>query len=97
MFRGAKLVMGLSAEELAGIDALLGGPDADAQAPIRIRQAFPRLSITRCDPSDLGTETPFREYEQFDLYLVDGGGHCWRLTTDPEEATGLVVTARRVQ
>ena len=88
--------MGLSAEELAGIDALLGGPDADAEAPVRLRQTFPRLSITRCDPSDLGAETPFREYERFDLYLVDGGSHCWRLTADPEEATGLVVVARRL-
>ncbi len=87
--------MGLSAEELAGIDALLGAPDADAQAPARIRQRFPRLSITRCDPSDLGAETPFREYQRFDLYLVDGGGHCWRLTENPDEATGLVVVARR--
>ena len=88
--------MGLSAEELVVIDALLGGPDADAQAPARLRQTFPRLSITRCDPSDLGDETPFRQYERFDLYLVDGNSHCWRLTTDPEEATGLVIAARRV-
>jgi hypothetical protein len=88
--------MGLTVDELAGIDALLGGPDADAQAPARIRQTFPGLSITRCDPSDLGAETPFREYERFDLYLVDGGSHCWRLTADPEEATGLVVVARRL-
>jgi len=87
--------MGLTADELAGIDALLGGPDADAQAPARIRQAFPRLSITRCDPSDLGGETPFREYARFDLFLVDGSSHCWRLTANPEEATGLVVVERR--
>ncbi len=87
--------MGLSAEELAGIDALLGAPGPDTQAPALIRQRFPRLSITRCDPSDLGGETPFREYERFDLYLVDGSSHCWRLTENPHEATGLVVVARR--
>ncbi len=87
--------MGLSADELAGIDALLGAPDADAQAVAAIRQRFPRLSLTRCDPSDLADEMPFRGYERFDLYLVDGGGHCWRLTQKPAEATGLVVVARR--
>ena len=86
--------MGLTADELAGIDALLGAPEADAQAVAAIRQQFPRLSITRCDPSDLGAETPFRDYERFELYLVDGSSHCWRLTADPEEATGLVVVAR---
>ncbi len=87
--------MGLSAEELAGIDALLGSPDADANAVAAIRHQFPRLSITRCDPSDLGAETPFREYERFDLHLVDGSSHCWRLTENLDEATGLVVVARR--
>ncbi len=87
--------MGLSAEDLAGIDALLGAPDADAHAVSAIRRQFPRLSITRCDPSDMSDETPFREYPRFDLYLVDGGGHCWRLTEKLAEATGLVVVARR--
>ncbi len=87
--------MGLSAEDLAGIDALLGAPDADAQAIAAIRKRFPKMSLTRCDASDVGVETPFREYERFDLYLVDGSSHCWRLTPSPEEATGLVVVARR--
>ena len=87
--------MGMSAEDLAAIDALLGALDADGEAPARIRQRFPRLSITRCDPSDMGAEKPFREYERFDLYLVDGSSHCWRLTENMDEATGLVVVARR--
>jgi hypothetical protein len=36
-------------------------------------------------------ETPFRQYEGFDLYLVDGRNHCWSLTDRPENATGLAV------
>ena len=86
--------MGLNAEDLAGIDAVLGAPGAGAEAAASIRQRFPRLSVTRCDPSDLGGETPFREYERFDLYLVDGSSHCWQLTAKPEEATGLVIVQR---
>ncbi len=88
--------MGLSAEDLAGIDALLGASDADAQALSAIRRGFPELSLTQCSRSEVDTETPFREYERFDLYLVDGGGHCWRLTLNPDEATGLVVVPRPV-
>jgi hypothetical protein len=87
--------MGLSAEDVAGIDALLGAPDADAQAIAGLRKAFPRLTVTRCDPSDLDLETPYREYAKFDLYLVDGGSHCWRLTSNPGDATGLVLAARK--
>lgn len=86
--------MGLTADDIAAIDAILGAPEADAQAIAEIRQRFPSLSITRCDPSDMNAETPFRDYERFEIHLVDGGGHCWRLTANPEEATGLVVVSR---
>lgn len=87
--------MGLSADDIAEIDALLGSPETEVQAVVtEVRQRFPRLSITRCDASDMSAETPFREYAQFDLYLVDGGGHCWRITASPGEATGLVIASR---
>jgi hypothetical protein len=88
--------MGLTSEELAAIDSLLGASDADAQALASIRQRFPKLSLTQCSRFEVDTETPFREYARFDLYLVAGGGHCWRLTLNPEEATGLVVVLRPV-
>lgn len=88
--------MALNAEDLAIIEELLGAPDADAPAIAAIRQRFPKLSLTRCDPSDMDAETPFRQFARFDLHLVNGGGHCWRLTAAPEEATGLVVVRRSV-
>jgi hypothetical protein len=87
--------MSLSSEDLAGIDALLGVADANAEALGSIKERFPKLSITQCSRSEVDTETPFKEYPRFDLHLVDGGGHCWRLTQNPAEATGLVVVARR--
>lgn len=83
--------MGLSANDLVQIEALLAAPGAQAQALALLRQSFPRLSLTRCDPSDLGDERPFRAFGRFELHLVDGTDHCWRLTSDPERATGLVV------
>jgi hypothetical protein len=86
--------MGLSAEDIHEIGALLGAEDAGASTFATLRARFPKLSLTRVDPSDLGVETPFRQYKLFDLYLVDGSNHCWSLTNDPELATGLVVTAR---
>jgi hypothetical protein len=87
--------MGLTTEELAGIDALLGAADANAEALASIKERCPKLSITQCSNSEVDAETPFREYARFDLYLVDGGGHCWRITQNAAEATGLVVVARR--
>jgi precorrin-6B methylase 2 len=87
--------MGLTSEDLAGIDALLGAADADARALASIKERFPKLSLTECSRSEVDAETPFREYARFDLYLVGGGGHCRRLTQNAAEATGLVVVARR--
>ncbi len=86
--------MGLSPADIDEIGALLGGPAASTGALARLRARFPKLSLTRVDASDLGMAEPFRQYERFDLYLVDGSSHCWSLTDNPELATGLVVAAR---
>jgi hypothetical protein len=87
--------MGMSAAEIDEIGALLGASGAEAGTLAELRARFPKLSLTRVDASDLGMETPFRHYERFDLYLVDGSSHCWSLTDNPELATGLVLAARR--
>jgi hypothetical protein len=86
--------MALSVEDLAFIDVVLAPEDADASVFAAIRQRFPHLSFTRCDPQDVDSETPARRYSRWDLYLVDGSEHCWRLTADPARATGLVVAPR---
>jgi hypothetical protein len=67
----------MSADELVRIEAMLATPEAVLPAMHDFRRAFPDLSLTRCDESDLAGEQPFREYPQFKLYLVDGNNHCW--------------------
>lgn len=84
----------ISAEDLARIGDLLAAP-AGGNPLAGFRTDFPGLSLTRCDASDMSGEMPYREYPSFDLYLVDGSDHCWRLTADPAAATGIVVAARR--
>jgi hypothetical protein len=88
--------MALSQQDLAAIDALLAAPDADASALTALRQRLPKLTLTRCDASDIDAETPFRAFARFTVYLVDGADHCWTLTTDPDRATGLVVVQHKV-
>ena len=83
--------MALETDELAAIDeTLAAAPDASAFAGLR--QRFPCLSLTRCDASDMDTETPFRVYPGLSLYLVDTSDHCWRITADPARATGIVIS-----
>ncbi len=83
--------MGLSVQDIAEIEALLAAPGAAAQASAKLRERFPGWPVTRVDSSDLSLETPFRHYERFDLYLVDGSNHCWSLTDSPGRATGFAI------
>lgn len=76
--------------DLEALDALLATAGADGAA---LRARFPRLTVTRCDAADLA-ESPYRSYPGFDLHLVDGAGHCWQLTADPAQATGIVLARR---
>lgn len=87
--------MTISSADVAKVDALLGGPDAERGAVMALRQQLPHLSLTSCDPSDIDAETPFRDYPRFSVYLVDGSQHCWTLTTDAAKATGLVVVQHK--
>lgn len=89
--------MALNDADLAQIGTLLAAPDADARSLADFRRRFPGLTLTRCDAADMGAEAPFREYPRFNLYLVDSADHCWRLTTDPARATGIVVANRKVR
>jgi hypothetical protein len=88
--------MPLNEDAMARIEAVLGPPDADPAALADFRHDFPGLSLTRCDLSDLGVEEPFRQYPRFNLYLVDASDHCYRITSDPARATGLVVATKPV-
>jgi hypothetical protein len=84
----------LSEEALARIEAALSPADADPAALAGFRRDFPGLSLTRCDLSDLGVEQPFRQYQKFNVYLLDASDHCARITPDPARATGLVIAKK---
>jgi len=56
-----------------------------------LRQAFPEMHFTWCMDGDIGAAAPFHEADGFNLYLVDGRGHCMSLTADLSAATGLVL------
>lgn len=86
--------MALTENDLAQLEALLGSAAVGENPLANFRQRFPGLSLTRCDASDMGGDKPFRTYPGFELYLVDGSNHCWRITGDPTIATGIVVAQR---
>lgn len=87
--------MSLTTDKLAEIEALLGAPDADTSVLADFRQRFPGVSLTRCDPSDVDGETPYKEFAKYSLYLVSAVNHCVTMTRDPAVATGIIVVANK--
>lgn len=87
--------MALPADALEQIRAVFDGEGAVADRIAKLREAFPGISLTRCDASDMDTETPVLEAAGCDVYLVDTSEHCARITTHPEAASGLIIAERR--
>ena len=75
-------------EEIAGLVETRG---LDESVVIALRAAYPELHFTYCQDDDISGAEPVREREGFNLYLVDGRGHCFGFTRDPEAATGVVL------
>ncbi len=88
---------GLTVDNLAQIEALLAAPDAELSAFADFRQRFPGVSYTRCDPSDVDGENPYKEFTRFSLYLVSAVNHCVTMTRDPAVATGIIVVENQVK
>jgi len=86
--------MTLDAQAVQAIDGFLAGAVADGATVSALRQFVPHLMVTRVDALDMRDETPFRRYAQCDLFLVDGRDHCWKITGDPEAATGIALAPK---
>jgi hypothetical protein len=87
--------MAVSVEELTEIDKILSEAERAPLALSELRSKFPHLSWTKCDASDV-IETPYRSYAHCDVHLLEQGDHCVHVTSEPEEATGVVLAYRRV-
>ena len=89
--------MALSAERIEEVVTLAGARFAAGEkvgAVVQaVKAAHPGLTITGTFASIMAEE-PYREEERFDLFLVDGSGHCWTITATPDTATGLVIAER---
>jgi hypothetical protein len=77
-------------EQIASTAASMGELNEAAMASLK--KAWPDLRFTFCIDDDMPARMPFAlQRESFKLYLVGGGEHCLSLTTDAEQAIGVVV------
>ena len=56
-----------------------------------LREALTDMHLTYCMDGDVGVREPVRRADGFNVYLVDGRGHCMQFTSDMAVATGIVL------
>lgn len=85
--------MALAPEQVDAIVGILNSTAAGANPVPAIRAALPGLTVSRCDALDMRGEAVFQKLAGHQLFLVDTRDHCWRIVTDPAQASGVVVAA----
>ena len=88
--------MCISIETLNEIEVALGEFTKVSNNPLPfLKGCFPSLSFVRLSAKDID-EPPFRALEDYNLYLLDAREHCVQITSNPNEATGVVVAQRSI-
>lgn len=77
-------------EQIASTAVSLG--ELNEAALASLKEAWPDLRFTFCNDDDMPARLPpSLKFERFNLYLLGGGEHCLSLTTDTEQAIGVVL------
>ena len=77
-------------EQIASTTSTMGELDEAAMA--LLKKTWPDLRFTLCNDDDMPARMPSAlQSNSFKLYLVGGSEHCLSLTTDAEQAIGVVV------
>lgn len=58
---------------------------------VALRGMLPGVHLAWCMEDEIGADEPVVEAEQFNLYLIDGSNHCLTLTSELEQATGILI------
>ena len=76
-------------EQIADTAASFATLDANSLASLK--KSWPALRFTLCSDEDMPARLPpTLQREKFNLFMV-GGEHCLGLTTDPQQALGVVL------
>lgn len=63
----------------------------DGSAIGKLRRLFPACNFFLCLEDEIGAFEPVHEDDWFNLYLVDSGEHCMKLTKELELASGVLI------
>jgi hypothetical protein len=86
--------MALEAAALLEALAIADGAASVRDAAAALRARFGALRVVVVDAFDMRGETPAALGAQRQLHLGASDGHCWAVTADAAQATGLFVSDR---
>ena len=81
----------IAPERLDQVSLIISRAGLNDQTLMALREAFQDMHLTYCMDEDIGVGEPIRREKGFNLYLVDGRGHCMQFTTDLDAATGIIL------
>lgn len=89
--------MALSTQHLQAASAVLAQAASARQAATTWRGQHPAIRMVVVDAMDMRDETPTQRLSlatgaACSVFLAASNGHCWHVTTQPEEATAFIVT-----
>lgn len=94
--------MALSTEHMQAASTLLAQAASARQAAATWRGQHPAIHMLVVDAMDMRDETPALRLRLatgagYSVFLAASNGHCWHVTTQPAEATALIVTEDQPQ
>ncbi len=81
----------ITQEQLSLIAKTIQANTLDESMMTTLRSQNPGVHFTYCMEDDIPNLQPVLESSGFNLYLIDGREHCLKLTSDYQDATGVVV------
>lgn len=83
----------MQAQTLSDALALAAQAAHVRDAAAALRKRFAPLRVVVVDAADMRDEQAAASDNRHRLYLGASSGHCWAVTTDPAQATGLFIAA----
>jgi hypothetical protein len=84
----------MDAQTLADAIAIADAAPTVRAAAAALRARFAPMRVVVVDAFDMRHEKPAASGATHQLYLGASDGHCWTVTTSPEQATGLFIAER---
>ena len=69
-------------------------PATTREAAAALRARFEGIKVVVVDAFDMRGETPVAAGERRALYFGASDGHCWQVTSDPTQVSGLFLAER---